>query len=291
MSKADTSQVEGASPIQYRRKTSFYQEQGAADRMRAAFLNTKQATGFSSLSEFINAAVDEKVAGLEREHNHGQTWSPLGAGEIPQGKPVGLQSKFSMAMARKEALRARRSLALRGLIESILPEIETRHPADGGEVRPFYREDGQEALIETYGADDEAPIFRRYDTETSAGEVWMHTSSGNGWEDGDGLLAKEPTTRTGHLSRAGSHGAEAPTPDLSMIVEKARRELEKRFSQRQVEIKVFYSSDGSQALVESYDYGTEISAFIHYAYDDGLIDARNSTGHSWHEWRTAPFEA
>ncbi|PTT60166.1 hypothetical protein [Arthrobacter sp. HMWF013] len=76
-------------------------------------------------------------------------------------------------------------------------------------------------------------------------------------------------------------------------MDNARRELEQQFSQRQVEIKVFYSPDGSQALVESYNYGTESSAFIHYAYDAaaGLIDARNSTGHSWQEWRTAPFEA
>ncbi|TQJ62184.1 hypothetical protein FBY31_4579 [Arthrobacter sp. SLBN-100] len=293
MSKADTLEAGGARQLQYRRKTSFYQEQGAADRMRAAFLNTQQATGFSSLSEFINAAVDEKVAGLEQEHNDGHTWSPLGAGEIPQGKPVGLQPKFSMATARREALRERRSLALRGLIESAIPEIESGHPADRGKVRAFYREDGQEALIETYGANDGVPIFRRYDTETSGGEVWMHTSSGNGWEDGDGLLARESTTRTGHLPHAGGQAAETPTPDLPRTVENARRELEQQFSQRQVEIKVFYSPDGSQALVESYNYSTEISAFIHYAYDAGagLIDARNSTGHNWQEWRTAPFEA
>lgn len=293
MSKADTPDADGARQLQYRRKTSFYQEQAAADRMRAAFLNTKQATGFSSLSEFINAAVDEKVAGLEQEHNDGHTWSPLGPGEIPQGKPVGLQSKFSMATARREALRARRSLALRELIRSIMPEIESGHPADRGEVRAFYREDGQEALIETYGANDRVPIFRRYDTETSGGEVWIHTSNGYGWEDGDGLLAKEPRTRAGHLPRAGGQAAETPAPDLARTVENARRELEQQFSQRQVEIKVFYSSGGSQALVESYNYGTEISAFIHYAYDagTGLVDARNSTGHNWQEWQTAPFEA
>lgn len=293
MSKSSTPEEDGKRQLQYRQKTSFYQERVAADRMRAAFLNTQSVTGFSSLSEFINAAVDEKVAGLEQDHHGGRPWSPLGAGEIPQGKPARLQSKLSMTADRREAMRARRRLALRGLIESILPEIESGQPADSGEVRTFYREDGQEALIETYGPREGVPIFRRYDAETSFGEVWIHTSSGYRWDDGDRLLAKEPTIRIGHLPDGGGHTAETPAPDLTGTVENTLRELEQQFAQRQVEIKVFYSPDGLQALVESFNYGTEISAFIHYAYDPGTghIDARNSTGHSWKGWRTAPLEA
>lgn len=293
MSKSSTPEADGKRQLRYRQKTSFYQERASGDRMRAAFLNTQPVTGFSSLSEFINAAVDEKVAGLEQEHHDGHPWSPLGAGEIPQGKPVGRQPRTSMTTARREALRKRRRLALRGLIEGILPEIGSGHPADRGEVRAFYREDGQEALIETYGAKEGVPIFRRYDAEASFGEVWIHTSSGYDWDTGDGLLAGESTTRTGHLSGGGGQTAETPKADLAGTVENARRELEQQFSQRQVEIKVFYSPDGSQALVESFNYGTEISDFIHYACDPGArhIDARNSTGHSWKDWRTAPFEA
>ncbi|MFF2317854.1 hypothetical protein ACFVTE_16470 [Arthrobacter sp. NPDC058097] len=292
MPESDMSEEGGKQP-QYREKTSFYQERVAADRMRAAFLNTRAITGFASLSEFINAAIEEKVAGLEQAHNDGCPWSPLGAGEIPQGKPAGLQSRRTVATAGKEALRARRRLALRDLVEGILPEIESRQSAGGGEVRAFYREDGQEALIETYGAREGVPVFRRYDAETSFGEVWIHTSSGYGWDEGDGLPGGEISAGPGRRPEADGQAAGTPAADLRGTVERARKDLERQSSQRQIEIEVFYSSDGAQALVESYHYGTEISDFIHYAYDPaaGQIAARNSSGHSWKDWQTAPFDA
>lgn len=48
------------------KKTSFYQLEEDADRMRAAYLNTQLNTRYRSLSEFINAAIDEKVSALEK---------------------------------------------------------------------------------------------------------------------------------------------------------------------------------------------------------------------------------
>lgn len=71
------------------KKTSFYQLEEDADRMRAAYLNTQMYTRYRSLSEFINAAIDEKVDALEKTYNGGEEWPPLAAREIPQGKPLG----------------------------------------------------------------------------------------------------------------------------------------------------------------------------------------------------------
>ncbi|WP_422759342.1 ParB family protein [Paenarthrobacter sp. C1] len=71
------------------KKTSFYQLEEDADRMRAAYLNTQMHTRYRSLSEFINAAIDEKVSALEQTYNGGEEWPPLAAREIPQGKPLG----------------------------------------------------------------------------------------------------------------------------------------------------------------------------------------------------------
>lgn len=70
------------------KKTSFYQIEGDANRMRAAYLNTQLQTGYSSLSEFINAAIDEKVSTLESTYNNGTPWKPLTTGAIPTGKPL-----------------------------------------------------------------------------------------------------------------------------------------------------------------------------------------------------------
>ncbi|MDF2049581.1 hypothetical protein [Arthrobacter sp. Cr_A7] len=72
----------------YPNKASWYQDEADTKRMRAAFYATKDTLGYASLSEFINAAVNEKVAGLEAAYNDGQPWQPLDAGEIPQGKPA-----------------------------------------------------------------------------------------------------------------------------------------------------------------------------------------------------------
>ncbi|MCB5291492.1 ParB family protein [Arthrobacter sp. SO3] len=84
-SPAKTARPAKATP----KKTSFYQMEEDADRMRAAYLNTQMHTRYRSLSEFINAAIDEKVSALEKDYNGGQEWPPLAAREIPQGKPLG----------------------------------------------------------------------------------------------------------------------------------------------------------------------------------------------------------
>ena len=70
------------------KKSNFYQLEGDANRMRAAYINTQAQTHYTSLSEFINAAVNEKVAALEAEYNAGQPWPPIAPRGIPTGRPM-----------------------------------------------------------------------------------------------------------------------------------------------------------------------------------------------------------
>jgi hypothetical protein len=56
---------------------------------RAVFENTMSQTGYTSLCDFINAAVDDKVAALERTYNSGH---PSGHGKFRKQAPVPPQS-------------------------------------------------------------------------------------------------------------------------------------------------------------------------------------------------------
>lgn len=70
------------------KKTNFYQPDDDGKRMRAAFINTQGQTHHTSLSEFINAAIMEKVSALEAQYNEGQPWPPIAARGIPTGRPI-----------------------------------------------------------------------------------------------------------------------------------------------------------------------------------------------------------
>lgn len=73
----------------YPPKVSFYQEKDDTDRVRAAILHTYTQEGVRSLSAFVHAAVMNEVERLERQYNDGQPFPPVGAGELPQGRPLG----------------------------------------------------------------------------------------------------------------------------------------------------------------------------------------------------------
>ena len=45
--------------------------------------------GSRSLSQFINQAVMAEVERLERKYNNGEPFPPVGARELPQGRPMG----------------------------------------------------------------------------------------------------------------------------------------------------------------------------------------------------------
>ena len=73
----------------YPPKVSFYQSPEVTDRVRGAMLHTMAHEGHLSLSEFINGAVLEKVERLEAKYNNGKPFPPLGAHEVPRGRPTG----------------------------------------------------------------------------------------------------------------------------------------------------------------------------------------------------------
>lgn len=70
-------------------KVAFYMSAQDAARMRGALRNTQHLTYVRGLSDFIAQAVMSEVERLERKHNDGQPWEPVGPGEIPTGRPMG----------------------------------------------------------------------------------------------------------------------------------------------------------------------------------------------------------
>lgn len=176
--------------VRYPHKTSFYQAKASADRMRAAFLNTGAHTGFNSLSDFINAAIEDKIAGLEQAHNEGRPWQPLGAGEIPRGKPVGRrpatdqETQTTMEGPQMPRVPAKELVEL---VEKVRRELEGKFRAGRGEVNVFYRDDGLQALVETYDLGTELSAVRCYEYHPGLREFDVRTSGGIEWEEGPSL--------------------------------------------------------------------------------------------------------
>ncbi len=73
----------------YPPKVSFYQDPDDTTRLRAAYRHTLANTSDRSLSDFIQRVVMTEVQRLENQHNGGKPFPSVGAGEIPQGRPVG----------------------------------------------------------------------------------------------------------------------------------------------------------------------------------------------------------
>lgn len=78
-----------AGTTKYPPKVSFYQDPADTARMRAAIIKTMANERFRNLSQFVNEAVMEKVEHLEQKYNGGQPFGSTGAGELPQGRPMG----------------------------------------------------------------------------------------------------------------------------------------------------------------------------------------------------------
>ena len=79
--------VEDKKP-KYPPKVSFYQDREDTDRVRGALLHTMATEGPRTLSQFINDAVMKEVTRLEKKHNAGRPFPKLGAGKLPQGRPM-----------------------------------------------------------------------------------------------------------------------------------------------------------------------------------------------------------
>lgn len=73
----------------YPPKVSFYQEQEDTDRIRGAIMHTIPYEGVRSLSQFLSGAAMKEVERLEAKYNNGKPFPPVGAREMPQGRPMG----------------------------------------------------------------------------------------------------------------------------------------------------------------------------------------------------------
>ncbi|MDN5803018.1 MAG: hypothetical protein L0H26_00265 [Microlunatus sp.] len=74
---------------QSKHKLSIYQDPDDTARLRAAYRHTLAASTDRSFSDFINRVLMAEVERLEAQHNGGQPFRGVGAGEIPTGRPVG----------------------------------------------------------------------------------------------------------------------------------------------------------------------------------------------------------
>lgn len=74
-------------PKKHRHKVSFYQDEDDTDRVRGALLHTMANEPHRTLTDFIHAAVMEKVERLEAKYNGGNPFPPVKARELPQGRP------------------------------------------------------------------------------------------------------------------------------------------------------------------------------------------------------------
>lgn len=92
VSTSGSAQGASGQPKQQRKyppKVSFYQDPEDTSRLRAAYRHTLANTADRSLSDFIQRVVMAEVERLEGQYNGGAPFPSVGAGELPQGRPVG----------------------------------------------------------------------------------------------------------------------------------------------------------------------------------------------------------
>ena len=87
--KGATTTAKTTRQTKYPPKVSFYQAPEDTARVRGAILHTQVSEGTRSLSQFVNDAVMAEVERLEAKYNAGQPFPPVGARELPQGRPMG----------------------------------------------------------------------------------------------------------------------------------------------------------------------------------------------------------
>lgn len=61
----------------WRHKVSIYQDRDFTDRMRGAIIHTTSQEGASTLTDFINGAIEAEVVRLEAKYNSGEHSSRL----------------------------------------------------------------------------------------------------------------------------------------------------------------------------------------------------------------------
>jgi hypothetical protein len=277
--------------LKYRHKTSFYQDEADAKRMRAVFKNTMRQTGYNSLSDFINAAVDDKVAALEHTYNDGRQWAPLGARENPPAKPPGrpaavLNNPVAPAQSGGPTPPLTALVTLAGKIRADLT-------ARGSNVKVyvFYSDHGREALVIAHDVDSQLSAVHSIEISPNQNSIFIRTAEGVGWTSQPGWheAARETPPALDNL-----RWPEAPGAELLSAVDQAREELESHYSKPlEGHIGVFYRDDGNQALLERFDAGEQMSALRIYGFDpsNGNVKVRKSDSFSWEDGEDVPINA
>lgn len=67
-------------------RMTYYEYKDEADRTRGAFVYTAANYGELSFSEFVGKAVRKEVRRREREHNDGEQFPPVSAGDVRRGR-------------------------------------------------------------------------------------------------------------------------------------------------------------------------------------------------------------
>lgn len=76
-------------PAKTRTKMTFYTTAELAGQVRAVLAHVPPAVhGYRNVSEFIDAAVAEKVTAMQAQHNNGQAWPAAHAGDVATGRPT-----------------------------------------------------------------------------------------------------------------------------------------------------------------------------------------------------------
>lgn len=239
-----------AAKRRYPNKASWYQDEADTKRMRAAFHATKDILGYASLSEFINAAVNDKVAGLEAEYNGGQPWLPIEAGRIPQGKPA---RRTSPGLATAAHVPAKMYLA--ALIRSVQGDLSPA--AEDTRVTVFEGSSGLEAVIESYDVRRETSVLRHFEALHAADFIQVRTAAGVAWD--------QEEVSSALLFRVHRSGEQDLGEELAGVVEKSRTQLAEKYRKPlSGEVKVYRSQDGLESMIDSYDAGDGASTIHRY---------------------------
>lgn len=73
-------QAKEKAPTTERTKLGFYSDQGG--RIRAAYMNTRGREPQQTFGEFMESAILDHVARLEKKYNNGAEWDDVDAGAV-----------------------------------------------------------------------------------------------------------------------------------------------------------------------------------------------------------------
>lgn len=86
---AEPTQVDLPALEEKKRKTGIFQTPEQAARLRATFAGSRQYTGFPTMSDYAQAAIDEMNTRMEELYNQGKPF-PVGPNQVRPGRPMKL---------------------------------------------------------------------------------------------------------------------------------------------------------------------------------------------------------